>query len=126
VRPTSEEKLPGIALPPHPAKNPNLKSKLFPATRVLPQIDILFEPLSPTSVRFAYVMSQPVPPWMPTWAINFILQNGMAKIFAEMRRVARQMAADDRSSEHVRYTQSEQYAPTRRSLNDMLARAGCG
>jgi hypothetical protein len=110
VRPAFQRDFPNVELPLHPSKDPNIKSKLFPSTRVLPIIDILFEPISDKSVRFAYVMTQPLPPIMPSWAIDFVLQKGMSKIFAGMLRVAKRMGNDDPSDDHVRYTRSEGYA----------------
>ena len=71
-------------------------------------------------MRFAYVMSQPLPPFMPSWATDFVLQKGMSKIFENMLAVAKQMGADDPSSEHLRVTRSESYAGVRRFICNMV------
>lgn len=45
-------------------------------------------------------------PFIPGWAIQFIMRQGMARIFKEMKVVARQMAENDPSSPHVQRKQS--------------------
>ena len=37
-------------------------------------IDILVEPLGERSVRFAFLLSQKIPAFVPSWVINFVLQ----------------------------------------------------
>jgi hypothetical protein len=103
VRPAGQADMPeGVMLPPLPKVR-----RLFPSLRVLASIDILVEPLSATSVRFAYSLSVPLAPSVPLWAINVILQQSMAQIFGSMREQARRMAADDTSSPHKQQMQTE-------------------
>ena len=49
---------------------------------------------------------------LPSWSVNFVLHDGMSKIFHAMREVALGMAADDPKNEHIQYTRSEAYKPT--------------
>lgn len=78
---------PRAQLPPHPAER--LKGRLFPPTRAVAKIDVLVEPLSESSVRFAFQISQKIPPFLPRWAVQGILQKGMANIFGSMKKASK-------------------------------------
>ena len=88
-------------------------SKLFGALRAHAVIDVLLEPLGDNSVRFAFQMSDSVPPFMPSWAINYIVQNAMADIFDKMRDVALKMHSKDASSPHVQHVRRPAYREVR-------------
>ena len=62
-------------------------------------------------VRFAFQIKQKIPPFVPMWALDFVVQNGMAKIFSRMAEVASQMARDDPACPHVAHVQAEGYRP---------------
>ncbi|KAG8471220.1 hypothetical protein KFE25_009641 [Diacronema lutheri] len=91
VRPLEQTALPtGVTIPPPPSAR-----RTFPPQRVPAHIDICVEPRSPTSVHFTYAVSYPLHPAVPTWAMNIILGQGMADLFAKMRAEAVKMAAGD-------------------------------
>ena len=106
VKSVKQSAPPDTPLPPLQASR-GLKA----SQRVRADINVLFEPLSPTSVRFAFMFSHKVKAGLPQWLVDFVLQNGMAKIFSAMKRVAVRMAADDADCEHVAHVNSPQYAP---------------
>eukprot|EP00967_Tisochrysis_lutea_P029468 scaffold34470_cov40-Tisochrysis_lutea.AAC.2 len=83
-----------IELPP----KPNATGKLFKLGRIKAIIDIMVEPLSPTSVRFSYSCSQPAPKIAPAWIISWVLKSGMGSIFGRMKAVCRAMASGDPAS----------------------------
>lgn len=94
VRPLDAADLPaGVAMPALPSGR-----RAFPAQRVPASVDILVEPRGERSVRFAYCISYPLHPSVPTWAVNLLLGQGMATIFANMRLEAERMAAGDASA----------------------------
>jgi hypothetical protein len=76
--------------------------RLLPSARLEAVIDILVEPLSASSVRFAYSLTVPLAPTVPGWVVNFILSEACANIFSSMREQARKMAANDPDSAHLR------------------------
>jgi len=102
VRPVTQADVPaGVTVPPmKPIR------RLLPSQRVLAEINILVEPLSASSVRFAYSLTVPLAPSSPLWLVNLVLQKGVAEIFASMREQARKMSANDPSSAHVRKMQT--------------------
>ena len=107
----------GTPLPnglPHPKIGGNGATKVFGALRAHAVIDVLLEPLSETSVRFAFQMSDHVPPFMPSWAINYIVMNAMADIFDKMREVAVKMHAGDPNSPHVQHVGRRSYHETQK------------
>jgi len=106
VRPARQSEMPeGVTLPPKPGGL---------GMRVKADIDILVEPLSPTSVRFAYMITQKLPPHLavPRWMINFVVQHGMGQIFSKMENVARGMAQNSVKSVHVAHVTRKEYLPT--------------
>lgn len=82
-----------VALPP----KPNNKGKLFKLGRVKAIIDIMVEPLSPTSVRFSYSCTQPTPKMAPSWIISLVMRAGMGDLFSRMKRVCAHMGQGDTS-----------------------------
>ena len=82
---------------------PAHRRRPFPTGRIPIVLDILVEPLSVDSCRFAYSIALPLAPSVPSWAVNMLLGQGMAEIFASMQRVARRMAAGDETSPHVQH-----------------------
>ena len=114
VRPIrSKTKLPPGMTHAHTDENRG-SNKLFGNLRAHAVIDIMLEPLSETSVRFAFQMSDTIPPFFPSWVINYIVQNAMADIFDKMREVAVKMYSQDKSSEHVQHCTRPQYQHIRR------------
>ena len=111
VRTVKQADVPNVSIPPHPRDMPDRPTKIFPPARALATIDILFEPLTATSVRFAFQIKQKIPPFVPTWALDFVVQNGMAKIFSRMRDVAVQMAREDPACDHVAHINAPSYRP---------------
>ena len=83
-------------------------------------IDILAEPLDDGSVRFAFQITTALTDSVPTWAANFIVQKGMANIFAKLKETASLMHAKDPSSEHYAFVQRPAYQPTKRNIEDTL------
>ena len=110
VRPARQAELPDIPLPPHPSKA-KTAYKLFPPTRAIAVIDVLVEPLSDSSVRFAFQLSQKIPTWLPRWAVQSIIHQGMANIFTEMNKAAAGMASNPKSS-HAKVATAPEYQPT--------------
>jgi len=74
-------------------------------------IDVLVEPLSDDSVRFAFQLSQKIPPWLPRWAVQMILHQGMANIFTAMNKTAAGMVSDPNSL-HAKLARTPEYQPT--------------
>ena len=94
VRPAKPEDCPGVPLPPHPRETHSGR-KIFPPTRAHAIIDVLFEPITPTSVRFVFQVSlklQPLP--MIDKVVQYILSKGMAKIFANLKVIAQRGRGD--------------------------------
>lgn len=123
VRPvTSSTRLPpGVT---YPERGEGSRSAtVFGAFRAKAVIDILVEPLSETSVRFAFQMSDQLPPLLPTWAISYVMQNAMAKIFDRMKEVAATMAIDDPKSEHVKHVTRPSYAPIKEWIERLMNQA---
>lgn len=106
VRPVRSGQLPAGV----PAPELKKTRKMFPARRVPAVVDVLVEPLSATSVRFAYAASLPIEPLVPHWAINMILQQGMAQIFLRMKDMAKKMAAGDKGSLHLQRMSEPEHA----------------
>lgn len=119
VRPARQSELPDVELPPHPSKTH--KGKLFPATRAIALIDVLVEPLSEDSVRFAFQLSQKIPTWLPRWAVQMILHQGMANIFTAMQKTALAMATEP-DSPHAKLARSPEYQPTANWLRGKFER----
>lgn len=80
-----------VELPPKPSS----AGKLFKLGRVKAVIDVMVEPLSPTSVRFSYSCSQPIPKLAPSWIVSMVMKRGMGDIFARMKAACRAMASGD-------------------------------
>lgn len=80
-----------IELPP----KPSAAGKLLKLGRIKAIIDIMVEPLSPTSVRFSYSCTQPTPKLAPSWIVSWVLKSGMGSIFGQMKTVCRAMASGD-------------------------------
>lgn len=112
VRPVrSHTRLPrGVALP---RVDQTGAGKVFGALRAHAVIDVLLEPLGENSVRFAFQMSDHVPAFMPSWVINYIVQNAMADIFDKMHEVAVRMHSRDAKSPHVKHVNKASYKPVR-------------
>ena len=73
VRSVRQSDLPGVALPLHPSEV--YRSAIFKPTRIKADIDVLFEPLTPTSVRFVFAASHSLEiTKMPDWMSNFFVQ----------------------------------------------------
>lgn len=77
-------------------------------------IDILIEPLSDNSVRFAFQMSDFVPQFVPSWTISYFINHAMMEIFEKMSEVADKMIRNDPTCEHVALVKDPQYTPNRR------------
>jgi len=110
VRPARPVEMPEVALPPHPNQT-HRKGGLFPPTRAVAVIDILVEPLSASSVGFKFQLSQKIPQWLPRWAVQSILHQGIANIFTAMQRTAVAMSSDPASA-HAALARDPAYQPT--------------
>ena len=119
VRPARQSELPLVELPLHPSKTH--RTVLFPPARAVAVIDILVEPLSENSVRFAFQLSQKIPQFLPRWAVQTILHQGMANIFAAMQKVALAMATNPKS-DHAQLASSPEYRPTAEWLRGKFER----
>ena len=98
---------------PHPTVGGGGRDKLFGQLRAHAVIDVLLEPLGERSARVAFQMSDTIPPFFPSWAINYIVQNAMADIFTKMREVAVKMAARDPKCPHVAHVARPAYRRVR-------------
>jgi hypothetical protein len=108
VRPLDSADLPpGVVVPPMARIR-----RMMPSVRVPAKIDVLVEPLSASSVRFAYALSVPLAPSTPTWVVTMILQHGMAQIFTKMREQAMLMATGDPNSRHLERLRTPEGART--------------
>lgn len=119
VRPARQSELPLVELPLHPSKTH--RTVLFPPARAVAVIDILVEPLSENSVRFAFQLSQKIPQFLPRWAVQTILHQGMANIFAAMQKAALAMATNPKS-DHAQLASSPEYRPTAEWLRGKFER----
>jgi len=119
VRPARQSELPLVELPLHPSKTH--RTVLFPPARAIAVIDILVEPLSENSVRFAFQLSQKIPQFLPRWAVQTILHQGMANIFASMQKAALAMATNPKS-DHAQLASSPEYRPTAEWLRSKFER----
>ena len=117
VRSYTKNLPPGVKVPPPGAGA--TKSTLLGALRAHAVIDILVEPLD-GSVRFAFQMSDTLPPFMPSWAINYVVQNAMVEIFGNMKKIATKMAKKDPSSEHLQHVNRPEYKETKAWVNSLL------
>jgi len=108
-----------VELPLHPSKT--RRTVLFPPARAIAVIDILVEPLSENSVRFAFQLSQKIPQFLPRWAVQTILHQGMANIFASMQKAALAMATNPKS-DHAQLASSPEYRPTAEWLRSKFER----
>ena len=122
VRPvrSSTKRPPGVPYPP-PGGGAR-RQTVFGALRAHAVIDILVEPLGDRSVRFAFQMSDQLPSFMPSWAINYVVQNAMVDIFRKMSEVATQMAKGDPASKHLQHINRPAYAPTREWIEERLGK----
>ena len=119
VRSVRQSDVPGATLPVHPSET--YKDKMIKATRVKADIDILFEPISATSVRFAFMLSHQLNATrMPAWVADLVLQKGMGQIFSSMKTIAVRMAADDRTCKHVPYVNSPEYQPIAKYIRNKV------
>ena len=112
VRPAKPSDCPGTPLPPHPRETHGGR-KIFPPTRAHAIIDVLFEPITATSVRFVFQVSlklQPLP--MIEKVVQYVLSKGMANIFANLKVIAQRMGRGDPTCPHVPHVASAAYAPT--------------
>ena len=118
VRPVNEKtRLPaGISYPPFGGTH----GKIFGTFRARAVIDILVEPLSPTSTRFAFVMSDKISALVPSWAINYVVQNAMVNIFAQMNKVATKMYNKDPQSAHYAFVNRPAYAHTKAWVEERI------
>ncbi|KAJ1616890.1 hypothetical protein T492DRAFT_850493 [Pavlovales sp. CCMP2436] len=102
VRPITQADVPaGVTVP----ERKKLR-RLLPSARVEAVIDVLVEPLSASSVRFAYSLTIPLASTVPAWAVNFILSEACANIFSNMREQAKKMAAQSPDSAHLKQAQT--------------------
>lgn len=103
VRPLEQAALPpGVAVPPQTSAR-----RVFPSRRVPASLDIMVEPRGRDFVHFSYSISYPLHDGVPTWAVNIILGQGMAHLFAHMRAEAQKMAAGDAKRSHHLARQQE-------------------
>lgn len=109
---------PGVSIP--PVGEGSTRSTLFGTMRADAVIDILVEPLEDGSVRFAFQMSDTLPPFMPSWAINYVVQHAMVHIFDKMREVAVGMATKDPDSMHLAFVNRREYQPTKEWISARL------
>ena len=104
----------------YPPPGGGSSSTLLGALRAKAVIDILVEPLSDNSVRFAFQMSDRIAAFVPMWAINYVVQNAMVNVFDRMRDVAARMAAKDTQCEHYAHVNTRAYAPTKQWIEKRL------
>ena len=97
------------------------KRKLFGSLMAYAVIDILVEPLTESSCRFAFQMSDTVPTFVPTWMMNYMVQNAMLRIYDQTQMVATRMARQDPGSEHVSHINRAEYRPTRTWIEDKVS-----
>ena len=118
VRPiTSSTKLPdGVKYPKLDAG----KSTILGTLRAKAVIDILVEPLSDSSVRFAFQMSDQIADVVPSWGVNYVVQNAMVNVFERMRIAASGMGRCDPSSKHYRFVNRPEYAPTKKWIESRI------
>ena len=100
------------------------RKSLFGSMRADAVIDILVEPLEGGQVRFAFQMSDTLPPFIPAWAINYVVQNAMVQIFDKMAEVASSMANKDPASLHLRHVQRPAYAATKAWIEERFGTSG--
>ena len=118
VRSVRAKDVPDVArYPPHPAKAHPGKPM---AVRILAKIDILFEPLSPTSVRFCFLITQPIPPNTPRWIVTYVLQKGMSQIFRRMRQTAAAMSNTAKQSPHRAHYERVEYKRVNEYWDDKI------
>ena len=113
---------PGVVIP--PTGEGVTRKSLFGSMRADAVIDILVEPLEGGQVRFAFQMSDTLPPFIPSWAINYVVQNAMVQIFDKMAEVASAMANKDPSSLHLRHVHRPAYAATKAWIEERFGAGG--
>jgi len=123
VRPARQKDMPPeVELPPHPSTRKG--GGLFPPTRAIAVIDILVEPLSESSVRFAFQITQKFPR-LPRWAIQILLHKAMANIFGGLQKAAVDISTNP-ASPHAKLAADPGYAETatwlRRRIDPFLQR----
>jgi len=123
VRPARQKDMPPeVELPPHPSTRKG--GGLFPPTRAIAVIDILVEPLSESSVRFAFQITQKFPR-LPRWAIQILLHKAMANIFGGLQKAAVDISTNP-ASPHAKLAADPCYAETatwlRRRIDPFLQR----
>ena len=114
---------PDTALPPNVSMEASAgKStrKLFGTMVAYAVIDILIEPVSDSACRFAFQMSDTVPPWAPSWMINYVIQHALTNVYDQTRMIAEGMARNDPACPHVAHIARPEYAPTKRWLEDKV------
>ena len=71
--------------------------------------------------RLAFQLSQRIPQFLPRWAVQTILHQGMANIFAAMQTAALAMATNPKSA-HAQLASSPEYGPTAEWLRGKFER----
>ena len=57
---------------------------------------------------------------VPSWGVNYVVQNAMVNVFERMRVAASGMGRCDPSSKHYRFVNRPEYAPTKKWIDSLI------